>query len=252
MKPYFSFIGALLVLLAACGRDPDRAGGDTSHQSISCGDGTVLSGDTCVPAGNVSCGEGTVLENGQCVPTSQVCSPSLVFRNGRCQEPVPSPDVAAFIGRSDLTVATYSTTYSFGYGVEHTFRYVGTELSQTNAAAWANSETAMIGEGLAWHVAGRIYASEPDEIKAAPVTNDTAADGSCLPTAQPAAGGTLDEREIHVGLFRWSGGVATPIACAKVGSVTYRPALRSITLNVQFGDGTILERTLPLPCDNCD
>ncbi|HEY3446381.1 MAG TPA: hypothetical protein VGK67_08445 [Myxococcales bacterium] len=240
----------VLVLLSACGREPSADPADASVQ-ISCGEGTVLNDHTCVPAETVQCGENTDLLNGECVPTAAVCAPNLVFRNGKCEVPVPSANVAQFIGRTDLAVATFSTDYGWGYGVEHTFRYVGTELSQTNAAAWANSETAMVGTGLAWHVAGRIFASDSSEVKSAPVTDDTAADGSCLATAKPAAGGSLDQREIHIGLFSWNGGVAAPVACAKVGSVTFKPSSRAITLNVQFGDGTVLDKTLSMPCDNC-
>lgn len=189
--------------------------------------------------------------NGECVPTSMVCGANLVFRNGRCEVPTPSAMVAELIARMNLTVATHSTTYGWGTGVEHRFRYVGTELSASTAGAWANSEAPMVGNGLAWHVAGRIYTYENTDVQSATVSNDTAADGSCLATAKPSEGGDgLSKREIHIGLFSWNGGVATPVACAKVGSVTFKPSPRTLTLNVQFGDGTVIERVLPMPRDN--
>lgn len=227
-------------------------GPGVTEPQISCGQGTQLQGTTCeaIPVQMLRCGGNTVLSNGECVPTSTVCSPNLVFRSGRCEVPIPSPMVGQFIARTDLTVGAFATTFGWGLGVEHTFRFVGTELGQNSATAWANAQTAMVGNGLAWHVAGRIWAGESTDVQAAPVQNDTAADGSCLPTAQPQAAGGIADREIHIGLFSWNGGVATPVACAKVGSVTFRPSPRSIIVNVQLGDGTVLDRTLGLPFSN--
>src|SRR5450432_3310391 len=39
-------------------------------QTVECGAGTVLQGDTCVPTGGPTCGAGTHADNGMCLPDS--------------------------------------------------------------------------------------------------------------------------------------------------------------------------------------
>lgn len=212
----------------------------------------MLVDGVCVAEESVVCGDNTEVVDGECRPTALVCGASLVFLDGRCQIPVPSVDVLGFIERTDLVEGAYSTTFGFGSGVEHTFRYVATDLSEASAAAWANAEASMVGDGLAFHVGGRIYAGDSNDVQAGSISDDTAPDGSCLPDLAPTAGPALADREIHIGLFSWTGGTARPVACGKAGSVTFTPSPRSITISAQLNDGSVIEGAIPVPCDSCD
>lgn len=217
-----------------------------------CGEGTRLEGAVCVADEAIVCGAGTAEVDGACLPTADVCDDSLVFVDGRCQPPSPSADLDAFLSRNDLVVAAYSTSYGFASGVEHTFRFTATELSEISASAWTNAETPMVGDGLALHLGGRIFSGDTSNDVAGQINDDTGPDGACRADVIPTAGAERSDREIHLGLFRWVGGVATPVACAKVGSVIFQQSPRAVAISAQFGDGTIVEDTLPMPCDSCD
>ncbi len=77
--------------LAGCGGD-----------EVTCGTGTVLMGDACVPTSTTTCGTGTVLVGGQCVPDgSVICEQGTVFdmASGQCVvDPSACADGTVLVG----------------------------------------------------------------------------------------------------------------------------------------------------------
>lgn len=96
-----SLLGAVAIAsVAACGDNSKRCGDGTEANedgycvpvdTTTCGPGTTLSGDECVPDGSVICEQGTVFdeEAGGCVPSDEVCAEGTVFVDGEC---VPEDD----------------------------------------------------------------------------------------------------------------------------------------------------------------
>lgn len=79
-RPLLLFLLPLSIAVVACGGDDDD-GGDSS-----CGPGTVLSGDECVPDGTVICETGTTFneETGTCEPDISGCGEGTVLVDGEC------------------------------------------------------------------------------------------------------------------------------------------------------------------------
>ena len=66
-------------LVAGCGDDP------ADPADLTCGAGTQLVGDECVPASSLECGPGTVAVDGACVPSSPLaCGPGTIEVDGTC------------------------------------------------------------------------------------------------------------------------------------------------------------------------
>ncbi|MEL6209072.1 MAG: hypothetical protein AAFR44_02605, partial [Pseudomonadota bacterium] len=70
---------ALLIALAA------SAAACISYNGPTCGEGTVLVANRCVPTPRIACGNGTVQVDGECVATLEACGSGLQLdTSGRC------------------------------------------------------------------------------------------------------------------------------------------------------------------------
>lgn len=79
-----------LALVPACSDDPDDDSDDPS--GLTCGPGTQLVDDQCVPAGSIECGPGTQLVEGACVPTGSLeCGAGTVEVDGKCEPDALEP-----------------------------------------------------------------------------------------------------------------------------------------------------------------
>lgn len=73
---------SLLLVLAGVAAATLPACGDSGQ---TCGEGTVASGDTCVPDNPIECGPGTVEQAGECVPESELeCGAGTTEVDGQC------------------------------------------------------------------------------------------------------------------------------------------------------------------------
>jgi hypothetical protein len=83
--------GAALIAMAVA-----ACGDDLVPRTDDCGAGTVLDGDSCVPADMPDCGDGTVYDqvSRECVLSADICASGTVLVEGRCQEPAGiTPDL---------------------------------------------------------------------------------------------------------------------------------------------------------------
>jgi len=245
----------LAVFASACGGEaPNPSGGDAGL-SLRCGAGTVEQDGECVPADTLACGVGTERQGDQCVPSPDSCGAGLVIEDGVCRQPTQAADMSAFLANTSLVESSRAEVYQGSYDtLSHHIRYLWPELSERDASAWAVGESVMIGSGLALHfMPGELTsddtsAANPSVTWSINLSDATGPDGRCLSTLQPKA----DSTKHHLALFRWNGGQATPVVCARTGSVPfeYDDIRTRMTVNALFGDGTAFTRTVIAPRTN--
>jgi hypothetical protein len=206
-----------------------------------------------VPSGALTCGTGTHEEGGQCAPNITSCGPGSVLEAGVCVLPRTEVIFRDFIANTTLTPAGHFLVYSTSYGLEHHLKQVWTDLSLTDAKAWTTGSDVMIGTGHALHFAPETlesssYGSGSPVTWSVNLTNTTGADGKCLPGIKPS--GKTDT--VQLAFFAWNQGTATPVLCAKAGSVriTYGGTGDSVSLSALFGDGSSFEKEFYVPRSN--
>lgn len=239
---------SLVVVLAGC------AGGPVQQQQqcpleVLCGEGTTMVGSECRGSNRTLCGDGTLLSGDFCTPAATACGPGTVFKNRSCQVPVADPNVGAFVARGTLAEGGDGKVYSIGgTGLSHRLRHVWTELPAADARAWGAGESPMIGTGLALHLALDPIERADDADFSVTLSNLTLPDGSCAADTRPVTKGGVKQ----LALYQWTAGTATPVACAKAGSVTvsYSRTGYSAEINAVLGDGTVVRKTFYQPISN--
>jgi len=233
-----AWCAALGVLVAGCSQT--SAVGEPA-----CGTGTKLVDEMCVGdcGAQVTCGTGTRLQDDTCVPESTStaeCGAGTRLVSGKCLPLEQDPTIAAFTAQTGL-----KTSFSKS---QHTNQYwlVVTDLPQSIADGFTQSEGAMVGTGQALHLEftdpNCSMAMTGDRCTVAIKSGDTYDDVYAQQHGCGAMDPTNSYFDHYVALFAWTNAVATPVICAAGGSVVFELESDTevkVTFNVQFSDGTL-------------
>jgi hypothetical protein len=212
---------------------------------MSCGTGTYRVGNECRPAAS-ACGAGTTLSSGgKCeVSPSAVCGAGTVWENGQCVKPAQNPTLQTFSNDVPLQSGFYRKMINTGTSYAHEYRAAVTDLSQVGAEGWAQSASALVGEGAAVHMKfwgpASMTTGSSFVAKIASAFSGGVCQTSLTPTSKPS-----DYGNTYANFFAWSSTVPSMRVCALGGSVKVeRLTLSSkdsarLTFDVQFSDGTV-------------
>ena len=232
-------------LSKVCGTDTTAGNNGTNCVSVmSCGEGTYRVGNVCRPASS-ACGTGTTLSGGKCeVSPSAVCGTGTVWENGKCVKPAQSPTLQTFSNNVPLASGFYRQTFISNSSYVYEYRAAVTDLSQLSAEGWAQSGSALVGEGAAVHMKFWGPASMTTGTSFVAQISSAFSGGVCrtslTPTDKPSEFGRT-----YANFFLWNSTVPSMGVCALGGSVKVeRLTLNGkdsarLTFDVQFSDGTV-------------